>query len=472
MKNGKVTGADGIPAEVWKCLEEEGVDVLWGLVKKIYEQETMPDEWRNSIIISIYKGKGDIQNCTNYRGIKLLPHTMKVWERIIERRLREETTIGEEQFGFMPGRGTTEPMFALRQLMEKHREKQRSLHIVFVDLDKAYDRIPRQELWRCMREKEVPEKYVRLVQDMYVGAKTRVRSSVGETDSLPVGVGLHQGSSVSPCLFNLIMDVLARGIKDEPPWCMLFADDVRLCSTRREDVERKLERWRSVLEDRGLKISREKTEYLSLNDDQHSEIRLQGQEVKKVGKFKYLGSMVAENGELDEEITHRVQSGWMNWRKASGLLCDKRVNAKVKGKFYKTAVRPAMMYGAESWPTKKAQEKKLDVAEMRMLRWMCGVTKMDKIRNERIRGTTGVGEISKKLQERRLNWYGHVIRSDEDHIGRRSLKMEVEGRRRRGKPRRRWMDSINNDMMTRGLTGEEAQDRAMWRRLTRNIDPM
>ena len=75
-----------------------------------------------------------------------------------------------------------------------------------------------------------------------------------------------------------------------------------------------------------------------------------------------------------------------------------------------TAVRPAMMYGAETWAVKKAQEKKLDVAEMRMLRWMSGVTKLDRIRNERIRGTTKVGEISKKVQESRLKWYGHVLR--------------------------------------------------------------
>ena len=75
---------------------------------------------------------------------------------------------------------------------------------------------------------------------------------------------------------------------------------------------------------------------------------------------------------------------------------------KYQGKVYRTVVRPVLMYGAETWALKKAQEKKFDVAEMRMLRWMCGVTKLDKIRNERIRGTTKVGEITKKVQERRL----------------------------------------------------------------------
>ena len=120
---------------------------------------------------------------------------------------------------------------------------------------------------------------------------------------------------------------------------------------------------------------------------------------------------------------------------------------------------------------KKAHEKKLDVAEMRMLRWMIGVTKMDRIRNERIRGTTKVGEISKKVQESRLKWYGHVSRREDEYVGKRVLGMEVPGKRRRGRPKRRWMDNIRNDLSERGLSDEDAQDRSRWRRLTRHIDP-
>ena len=86
---------------------------------------------------------------------------------------------------------------------------------------------------------------------------------------------------------------------------------------------------------------------------------------------------------------------------------------KIKGKVYRRVVRPALMYGAETLALKKAQENKLEVAEMRMLRWMWRVTKQDNIRNERIRGTTKVGEITKNVQERRSNWYGPVIRREE-----------------------------------------------------------
>ena len=93
---------------------------------------------------------------------------MKLWERIIEARLREIVKIRDNQFGFRPGMSTTEPVFALRQLQEKCRKKNKDLHIAFVDLEKAFDRIPRYLIWWCLRKKGVPEAYVQIVQDMYM----------------------------------------------------------------------------------------------------------------------------------------------------------------------------------------------------------------------------------------------------------------------------------------------------------------
>lgn len=96
--------------------------------------------------------------------------------------------------------------------------------------------------------------------------------------------------------------------------------------------------------------------------------------------FRYLGSMLQSNGGIDEDVSHRIKTGWMKWQQASGILCDKNVPQKLKGKFYRMAVRPAMLYGAECWPTKRQHIQQMSVAEMRMLRWMCGHTRRDQIR--------------------------------------------------------------------------------------------
>ena len=175
----------------------------------------------------------------------------------------------------------------------------------------------------------------------------------------------------------MILDVMGRGIDEQPPWCMLFADDIVLCSTRRDHVERKLEEWRRAMVERGLKIIIRKTEYWgTTNINMQRSSYMERQYLKRVNTFTYLGSTL-----VDAEVTHRVQSGWKNWTRVSGVLCDRIMNLKIKGKAYRTVLRPALRYGAETWASNKAQENKLDVEEMRMLRWMCGVTKLEKIRN-------------------------------------------------------------------------------------------
>ena len=93
------------------ALGNKGVEFLVNFFNRLLQGEKMPDEWRKSVLVSLYKGKGDIKECGNYRGIKLMSHSMKLWERVIEARIRKEVTIGKQQFGFMPGRSTTDAIF-------------------------------------------------------------------------------------------------------------------------------------------------------------------------------------------------------------------------------------------------------------------------------------------------------------------------------------------------------------------------
>ena len=128
-------------------------------------------------------------------------------------------------------------------------------------------------------------------------------------------VGLHQGSALSPLLFAIIIDCLTAEVRKKSPWQMMFADDVVFCCTDKQELEEELERWRKALEDRGMRISRTKTEYLCYNGNEKESIRLGPEYIPQVKEFKYLGSTVTAKENSDDGISRRVQAGWNNWRK-------------------------------------------------------------------------------------------------------------------------------------------------------------
>ena len=142
------------------------------------------------------------------------------------------------------------------------------------------------------------------------------------------------------------------------------------------------------------------------------------------------------------------------------------IPARVKGKVYSSVVRPAMVYGLETVAVKKKQVEEMGVAEMKMLRFAMGVTIKDKIRNEHIRSTVKVEQLGMKMREDRLRWYGHVMSRDQEYVGRKMMEMELPGKRR-GRPKRRFLDVVKEDMGEVGAKETDVEDRKMWRMMIR-----
>ena len=217
-----------------------------------------------------------------------------------------------------------------------------------------------------------------------------------------------------------------------------------------------------------MKVSRSKTEYLCINGGNDDEtVKMEDAKVPRVKEFKYLGSTVQESGGCEREVKKRVQAGWNEWRRVSGVICDRRLPARVKGKVYSLMVRPAMVYGLETVAVTKKQVEEMEVAEMKMLRFAMGVTRKDKIRNEHIRSTVKVEQLGMKMREGRLRWYGHVMRRDQEYVGRKMIEMELLGKRRRGRPKRRFLDAVKEDMQEVGVKETDVEDRKTWRMMIR-----
>ena len=162
---------------------------------------------------------------------------MKVIERIFERRLRKVVKLDEMQMGFMPGRGTTDATFIMRQLLEKYEMAGRDLYMVFVDLEKAFDHVPREVIWWSLRRKGVLEKDIKAIMEIHTNIEISVKVEYTRSESSDVKVGVHQGSILSPLLFALVMDEVTKDIRKGVVKEMLYADDIVLVGDNREEVE-------------------------------------------------------------------------------------------------------------------------------------------------------------------------------------------------------------------------------------------
>ena len=262
MASGKAAGPSGIVAEMLKPVGEAGAVEVRDLIEDIISEGCIPTDWQESFIVNLYKGKGDALNRGNYRGLKLIEQVMKVLERVVEGLVRQTVEIDEMQCGFMSGRGTTDSIFIVRQLQEKHLAANKPLYMAFVDLEKAFDRVPRDVIWWPMRKLGIDEWLVRLVQSMYKDVRSRVRVGDGYSEEFGVGVGVHQGSVLSPLLFIIVLEALSREFRTGCPWELLYADDLMISAESMEELLVKVQTWKTEMEKKGLRVNMGKTKIM------------------------------------------------------------------------------------------------------------------------------------------------------------------------------------------------------------------
>ena len=262
MKQGKSAGPTGVVAEMLKAAGETGTLWMTEVCNAVVKDGKVPEDWSRSWMVNVYKGKGDALTCGSYRGIKLLEHAMKVSERVIEGRLRKIVKIDSMQFGFMSGRSTTDAIFIIRQLQEKYLVKNKELWMAFVDLEKAFDRVPREVVWWALRYLGVDEWIVSVIKAMYEDASTKVRMNGRESRAFNVTVGVHQGSVLSPLLFIIVLEALSREFREGLPMELLYADDVVLIAETKELLLEKVRIWKEGMEKKGLRVNAGKTSHV------------------------------------------------------------------------------------------------------------------------------------------------------------------------------------------------------------------
>jgi len=304
---------------------------------------------------------------------------------------------------------------------------------------------------------------------------------MGRTEWFEINEGLWQGSVLSPTLFNVVMDELLTKVepnnRGKDTRTLVYADDVLIWGEDTKEVQDKVDRWNKASQEIGLKISQEKSESLVVKRkkkrqaNSQDKIQLEGIQLKNKADFKYLGSIITTDAKLDKEVTSRLQQADKFYQLVRKLLWNESFPQKCKILLYKTYYVPILTYGAVTWTVGGKEESQLEAAQMKFLRSIKGVTKMDRINSKVIRKELGIERLLFKLGRERLRWFGHMKRMGLEMIPRQEYEKSDGEKRRVGRPRGRWRNLIKEDVAARKESWNVLHEVRLWedKRQWRNL---
>ena len=478
LKPGKSAGVDNIPAELLQAGGETMIDVLLNICNKIWQTGEWPTPWTQSLVIALPK-KGNLLQCQNYRTISLISHVSKVMLKILLNRLtpQAEMIIAEEQAGFRPGRSTTEQIFSLRILCERYLQHQQDLFHVFVDFKKAFDRVWHAALWSTMKLYNINANLIKVIESLYSKATSAVyyNGSIGEWFRTTVGV--RQGCLLSPTLFNIFLErIMTDALENHEGSVSIggrtitnlrFADDIDALAGKEDELVKLINHLDTTSTKYGMEISAEKTKLMTNNTKGISlDVRIGGQKLETVQSFKYLGSVVSDEGSK-QEIMSRIAQTIGALTKLKAIWKDKNIALSSKIRLMRSLVISIFLYACETWTLTAELEKKIQTTEMRCFRRLLGISYRDHVTNEkvgnRIRQAIGPYEdLLTTVKKRKLRWYGHTTRST--GLAKMILQGTVQGGRRRGRQKKRWEDNITEwTGLKLGEALRKAENREEWR---------
>ena len=481
LQNGKAPGIDSITAELLKADIEFSTQKVHQLLQKIWQQEKIPMNWKKGLIIKLAK-KGNLKDCKNSRGITLLPVVGKILGRIIIDRIRRgiDSRLRKEQAGYRRGRGTTEQVFILRNIIEQVNEWQATLHLTFVDFEKAFDSVHRESLWLIMKKYGIPEKIVKIVKTFYEDFQCAVEHQGEICEWFQIKSGVKQGCNMSGFLFLIIMDwVMRRTVRHGENgirWRFTsklddldFADDIATLSATKQQMQDKTRRMEEEAKRVGLKINTAKTKNMRINARNQEKIKINGQDIEETEEFTYLGATVCKEGGGMKDLKNRLSKARGAFIKLKKIWSSKAISRRTKLRLYKTLVVPVLLYGCETWKMNKGDNKAVDVFLNKCLRRIFNIQWQDHISTEELLRRANMNPLSEEVKWRRWKMIGHILRQDQNNDCNTAMTWAPEGRRRRGRPKTTWRRTVEKERDEAGWTSwaearTSAADRVKWRR--------
>ncbi|KAK3564038.1 hypothetical protein QTP86_006949 [Hemibagrus guttatus] len=348
--------------------------------------------------------------------------------------------------------GTLDQLYTLHRVLEGSWEFAQPVHMCFVDLEKAFDRVPRGILWEVLWEYGVRGPLLRAVQSLYNRSRSLARIASCKSDLFPVHVGLRQGCPLSPVLFIVFMDRISRhsqgleGVRfgDHRISSLIFADDVVLLASSGLDLQHALGRFAAECEAAGMRVSTSKFEAMVLDRKKVAcTLQVGGEVLPQVEEFKYLGVLFTSEGRMDREIDRRIGAAAAVMRSMyRSVVVKKELSRKAKLSIYQSIYVPTLTYGHELWVMTERVRSRIQAAEMSFLCRVAGRSLRDRVRSSVTREELGVEPLLLHIERGQLRWLGHLFRMPPGHLPGEVFRAFPIGKRPRGKPRTCWRDYV------------------------------
>jgi len=448
-----------IPIMLVNMLGDKGITWLLSYLHDAIKNKEIPDVLKQTKITLKLKKNRDPFERNNYYGICSSSDFLALLEGILKKRLQEITNIKEKS--------TTESVFCIRMFQERQREFKKELHMILIKLGNACHTTPSEGVWNCLRRKEVPESYISFIKRMYSDYQARVVTGVGETEEFRINLPLHRGSVLSNQILAIVLNVIIEKFQEEFPdeekwefpWTMVHGDCIVLSDVRYLTLRNRLRQFEKKLKDVvGLNLHQMEIEYISPTSLEDS-IQLQnGITIESCASFKFVQTTIQKEGGCKKEVERKISKAWRKWHQIKGLLCDEKFPLRMKTIIYEKVIRRALLYDCETWPISEKERENIDKCEMRMLRHCLDEAKEET--DDSIRKTLNITAVQTVMRERRLLWYGKVIRNElSEEVG-KIVEWEVQnGNRGQGRPKLRWKDIIDKDMGYLGVTHDDATNK-------------
>ena len=479
LKKGKAAGSDAIPAELLTADLHTTTEQLHKILSTVWKEEQVPDDWKRGVLIKLPK-KGDLSKCENWRGITLLSVASKILTRTMLERMKKslDQVLRTNQAGFRARRSCSDHIITLRNIIEQSKEYNSKLYLTFIDFERAFDSLDRSVMWRILESYGLPKKFLKIIQTLYDGFAVNIEHNGQLSEPVEITAGVRQGCIISPTLFLIIIDWIMKKSSANTgiPWKVFqqledleFADDICILSNTQQKMQNKVEKLNEFANKTGLKINVGKTKLMVIGDTNNSQIKLHNNNLEKVNKFNYLGSMLTVDGGTDEDIKTRIGKAQGTFTTLKTLWNSRVISTKTKLKIFNSNVKSVLLYGAESWRNNKQSTNKVQTFINKCLRKILKIYWPNTISNKELWAKTNQEPIVNEITKRKWRWIGHTLRKDNTDITKEALEWTPQGQRKRGRPPNNWRRTVHKEASAINKTWaelkNEAKNRVRWRGL-------